>query len=69
MTPVMAKATEARDANQAEVLDSFRAVREDLSRMTKAFSILEVADRVSYLRPADQRRGWYVDRIIKAVEG
>ena len=36
--------------NQAEVIDSFRAVREDLSRVTKAFSMLEVADRVSVER-------------------
>jgi DNA repair protein RecO (recombination protein O) len=41
--------------NQAEVLDSFRTVREDLSRMTKAFSILEVADRVSMERHSAPR--------------
>ena len=36
--------------NQAEVLDSFRPIREDLNRVTKAFSMLEVADRVSVER-------------------
>jgi DNA repair protein RecO (recombination protein O) len=41
--------------NQAEVLDSFRQVREDLSRVTKAFSMLEVADRVSVERHATPR--------------
>ena len=41
--------------NQAEVLDSFRTVREDLNRMTKAFSILEVADRVSVERHSAPR--------------
>lgn len=33
--------------NQAEVLDSFRAVREDLSRVAKAFTVLEVADQLA----------------------
>jgi DNA repair protein RecO (recombination protein O) len=32
---------------QAEVIDTFRPVREDLSRVQKAYSMLEVADRVS----------------------
>ena len=32
--------------NQAEVLDGFRAVREDLSRVAKAFTVLEVADQL-----------------------
>jgi DNA repair protein RecO (recombination protein O) len=41
--------------NQAEVLDSFRQVREDLSRVTKAFSMLEVADRVSVERHSTPR--------------
>lgn len=33
--------------NQVEVLDSFRAVREDLSRVTKAYALLEVVDQLS----------------------
>jgi len=41
--------------NQAEVLDTFRVVREDLSRVSKAFSMLEVADRVSVERHATPR--------------
>jgi DNA repair protein RecO (recombination protein O) len=41
--------------NQAEVIDSFRPVREDLNRMTKAFSMLEVADRVSSERHSAPR--------------
>jgi DNA repair protein RecO (recombination protein O) len=40
---------------QAEVIDTFRAVREDLSRISKAFSMLEVADRVSVERNASPR--------------
>lgn len=33
--------------NQAEVLDGFRGVREDLTRVTKAFTLLEVADQLA----------------------
>ncbi|HZU79083.1 MAG TPA: DNA repair protein RecO [Acidimicrobiales bacterium] len=33
--------------NQAEVIDAFRTVREDLSRVTKAFTVLEVADQLA----------------------
>lgn len=33
--------------NQAESLDSFRAVRDDLSRLTPATTILEIADQLS----------------------
>lgn len=36
--------------DQAEVLDHFRVVREDLSRVSKAFSMLEVADKISVER-------------------
>jgi len=32
--------------NQAEVLDSYRHVREDFNRVAKAYSMLEVADKV-----------------------
>jgi DNA repair protein RecO (recombination protein O) len=41
--------------NQAEILDSFRPIREDLNRVTKAFSMLEVADRVSVERHSAPR--------------
>jgi DNA repair protein RecO (recombination protein O) len=33
--------------SQAEVLDAFRAVREELSRLAKAFTVLEVADQMA----------------------
>jgi DNA repair protein RecO (recombination protein O) len=41
--------------NQAEVLDSFRAVREDLDRVAKGFTLLEVADQLSEERHATPR--------------
>ncbi|MHB8680505.1 MAG: DNA repair protein RecO [Acidimicrobiales bacterium] len=41
------KGRELDIVNQAEVLDGFRAVREDLSRVTKALTVLEVADQVA----------------------
>jgi len=41
------KGRELDIVNQAEVLHGFRAVREDLSRVTKAFTILEVADQLA----------------------
>ncbi|HXW36023.1 MAG TPA: DNA repair protein RecO [Acidimicrobiales bacterium] len=33
--------------NQVEVIDSFRSVREDLNRVTKAYTLLEVVDQLS----------------------
>jgi DNA repair protein RecO (recombination protein O) len=33
--------------NQVEVLDSYRAVRDDLGRVSKAYTLLEVTDQVS----------------------
>ncbi|HXX89128.1 MAG TPA: DNA repair protein RecO [Acidimicrobiales bacterium] len=33
--------------NQAEVIDAFRAVREDLDRVAKGFTLLEVVDQLS----------------------
>src|SRR5580700_10906790 len=33
--------------NQAEVIDHFRTVREDLDRMNRGMSLLEVADQLS----------------------
>jgi DNA repair protein RecO (recombination protein O) len=41
--------------NQAEVIDTFRAVREDLDRMTAAMSMLEVVDQVGQERHANPR--------------
>ena len=41
------KGRELDIVNQAEVLDSFRPIREDLSRVAKAFTVLEVADQVA----------------------
>jgi DNA repair protein RecO (recombination protein O) len=41
--------------NQAEVLDSFRPVREDLSRVGKAFTLLEVVDQLSQEGHANPR--------------
>lgn len=41
--------------NQVEVIDTFRAVREDLDRMTSAMSMLEVVDQVSQERLANPR--------------
>jgi len=41
--------------NQAEVTDTFRAVREDLARVAKAFTLLEVVDQLSQERHANPR--------------
>ena len=41
------KGRELDIVNQAEVMDAFRVVREDLSRVTKAFTVLEVADQLA----------------------
>jgi len=41
--------------NQAEVLETFRAVREDLDRVSKGLSLLEVADQLAQERHADPR--------------
>ena len=41
------KGRELDIVNQAEVMDGFRAVREDLSRVAKAFTVLEVADQLA----------------------
>jgi DNA repair protein RecO (recombination protein O) len=46
---------------QVEVLDGFRAVREDLSRVVKAFTLLEVVDQLAQERHPDPRlyeRSW-----------
>jgi DNA repair protein RecO (recombination protein O) len=41
--------------NQAEVIDTFRPVREDLDRMASAMSMLEVVDQVGQERHANPR--------------
>ena len=41
--------------NQAEVIDTFRPVREDLDRMSAAMSMLEVVDQVGQERHANPR--------------
>ena len=41
--------------NQAEVTDTFRAVREDLGRVSKAFTVLEVVDQIAQERHANPR--------------
>jgi DNA repair protein RecO (recombination protein O) len=39
--------------NQAEVTDTFRAIRQDLSRVAKAYTVLEVTDQLSQERHAN----------------
>ena len=41
--------------NQVEVIDTFRAVREDLDRMAAAMSMLEVVDQIGQERHANPR--------------
>jgi len=41
--------------NQAEVQDTFRAVREDLARVAKAYTLLEVVDQLAQERHANSR--------------
>src|SRR6185312_12475979 len=41
--------------NQAEVLDHFREVRDDLDRVTRALSLVEVADQLAQERHPDPR--------------
>lgn len=41
--------------NQAEVIDTFRTVREDLDRMASAMSMLEVVDQIGQERHANPR--------------
>lgn len=54
--------------NQAEVIDSFRGVREDLSRVSKAFSMLEVADKVSVERHASVSLYELLVRALRSLE-
>jgi DNA repair protein RecO (recombination protein O) len=41
--------------NQVEVLDTFRAVREDLARLPKGLALLEVSDQMAQERHPDHR--------------
>ena len=41
--------------NQVEVIDTFRTVREDLDRVARGLSLLEVADQLAQERHADPR--------------
>ena len=41
--------------NQVEVLDSFRAVREDLERLPSGMALLEVTDQIAQERHPDPR--------------
>ena len=50
--------------NQAEVTDTFRAVREDLARVAKAFTVLEVEDQLAQERHANP--GLY-DMVVGAL--
>lgn len=54
--------------NQAEVLDAFRSVREDLSRLSKAFTVLEVGDQLSQERHPAPRLFEMVVGALRALE-
>jgi DNA repair protein RecO (recombination protein O) len=54
--------------NQAEVLESFRAVREDLGRVAKAFTLLEVVDQVAQERHANPRLYEMVVGALRVLE-
>jgi DNA repair protein RecO (recombination protein O) len=54
--------------NQAEVTDSFRAVREDLARVSKAFTVLEVVDQLSQERHANPALYGMLVGALRALE-
>ena len=54
--------------NQAEVTDSFRTVREDLSRVAKAFTVLEVVDQIAQERHANPRLYDMLVGALRALE-
>jgi DNA repair protein RecO (recombination protein O) len=62
------KGRELDIVNQAEVLDAFRDVREDLSRLSKAFTVLEVADQLSQERHPASRLFDMVVGALRALE-
>jgi DNA repair protein RecO (recombination protein O) len=53
--------------NQAEVIDHFRTVREDLDRMSWGLSLLEVADQLAQERHADPRLYEMLVRALRAL--
>jgi len=54
--------------NQAEVTDTFRVVREDLGRVAKAYTVLEVADQLSQERHANARLYDMVVGALRALD-
>jgi len=54
--------------DRAEVLESFRAVREDLGRVAKAFTLLEVVDQVAQERHANPRLYEMVVGALRVLE-
>jgi DNA repair protein RecO (recombination protein O) len=54
--------------NQAEVTDTFRAVREDLARVAKAFTVLEVVDQLAQERHANPRLYDMVVGALRALD-
>ncbi|HUI05075.1 MAG TPA: DNA repair protein RecO, partial [Acidimicrobiales bacterium] len=54
--------------NQAEVTDAFRTVREDLARMAKAFTVLEVVDQLAQERHANARLYDMLVGALRALE-
>jgi len=54
--------------NQAEVTDTFRVVREDLGRVAKAYTVLEVADQISQERHANPRLYDMVVGALRALD-
>ena len=53
--------------NQAEVIDTFRTVREDLTRVSKGLSLLEVSDQLAQERHADPRLYEMLVRALRAL--
>jgi DNA repair protein RecO (recombination protein O) len=54
--------------NQAEVTDTFRTVREDLGRVAKAFTVLEVTDQLAQERHANPRLYDMVVGALRALD-
>ncbi len=54
--------------NQAEVTDTFRTVRQDLARVAKAYTVLEVTDQLSQERHANPRLFDMVVGALRALE-
>jgi len=54
--------------NQAEVTDTFKTVREDLARVAKAYTVLEVTDQISQERHANPRLYDMVVGALRALD-